>query len=138
MTETQQPEALRLAECLERDTKMNWPDYDNQVDAAKELRRLHARVVELEAMLVKESGRTADQKLRADQMSQQHDTQAALNREARAQLAAQQERKPLTPKQVKEVSKDAGYWDEGANDLAIFINGIRHGERAHGIKETQE
>lgn len=48
-TSTEQPEALRLAECLERDTQMNWPDYDNQVGAAAELRSLHARVQELEA-----------------------------------------------------------------------------------------
>ena len=48
-TSTEQPEALRLAECLERDTQMNWPDYDNQVGAAAELRRLHTRVQELEA-----------------------------------------------------------------------------------------
>lgn len=100
----QQPEALRLAECLERDTKMNWPDYGNQVDAAKELRRLHSRVLELEAevleqcringigserelrlmarvreletQLVKEASRTAEEKLRADQMSQQHQSQS--------------------------------------------------------------
>lgn len=37
----QQPKPLRLAECLERDCEMNWPDYDNQMDAAAELRRLH-------------------------------------------------------------------------------------------------
>jgi hypothetical protein len=39
---TQQPEALRLAECLERDCEMNWPDYDNQMAAAAELRRLQS------------------------------------------------------------------------------------------------
>jgi hypothetical protein len=39
---TEQTEALRLAECLERDCEMNWPDYDNQMAAAAELRRLHA------------------------------------------------------------------------------------------------
>jgi ABC-type phosphate transport system auxiliary subunit len=39
---TQKTEALRLAECLERDCEMNWPDYDNQMAAAAELRRLHA------------------------------------------------------------------------------------------------
>jgi hypothetical protein len=43
----EQPEALRLAECLERDCQMNWPDYDNQMDAAAELRRLHALNQEL-------------------------------------------------------------------------------------------
>ena len=47
---TQQPEALRLAECLERDCEMNWPDYDNQMDAAAELRRLNARDKEWESV----------------------------------------------------------------------------------------
>lgn len=43
------PEALRLAKCLERDCEMNWPDYDNQMDAAAELRRLHAQASALSA-----------------------------------------------------------------------------------------
>ena len=50
-------------------------------------RAAFARVVELEAELVKEASRTVNQKTRADQMSPQHDHQAALNRDARNQLA---------------------------------------------------
>lgn len=46
-----------------------------------------AKVEELEAKLVAEASRTAEAKLRADQMSQQHSTQAALNSEARKELA---------------------------------------------------
>lgn len=46
-----QPEALRLAESLERDCEMSWPDYDNQTEAAVELRRLHeANQAMLEAL----------------------------------------------------------------------------------------
>jgi hypothetical protein len=45
---TEQTEALRLAECLERDCEMNWPDYDNQMAAAAELRRLQAMCGEWE------------------------------------------------------------------------------------------
>lgn len=41
-----QPEALHLADCLEQDCEMNWPDYDTQMDAAIELRRLHAANVD--------------------------------------------------------------------------------------------
>ena len=41
---TEQSEAQRLAECLERDCEMNWPDYDNQMAAAAELRRLEAEI----------------------------------------------------------------------------------------------
>ena len=74
----------------------------NGIGSEREL-RLMARVRELETQLVKEASRTAEEKLRADQMSQQHDTQAALNREARAQLAAKQERKPLS-------EDDVGLW----------------------------
>lgn len=48
----------------------------------------YARIAKLEAALVKEAARTASEKRRADQMSQQHDMQAALNRDAREQLAA--------------------------------------------------
>jgi hypothetical protein len=44
---TQQTEALRLAECLERDCEMNWPDYDNQMAAAAELRRMEAVIQQL-------------------------------------------------------------------------------------------
>lgn len=45
------------------------------------------RIAKLEADLVSEVARTANQKIRADQMTKQHDTQAALNREARNQIA---------------------------------------------------
>lgn len=48
---------------------------------------LRAKVEELEANLVAEAVRTASEKLRADQMSQQHSTQASLNSEARKDLA---------------------------------------------------
>ena len=38
---TKQPEALRLADDLDRNCEMGWPDYDTQMGAAAELRRLH-------------------------------------------------------------------------------------------------
>ena len=50
-------------------------------------RAAFARVVELESELVKEASRTANEKLRADRMSKQHDHQSALNRSARNYLA---------------------------------------------------
>lgn len=53
---------------------------------AATISRLRHRVVELDAELAKEASRTANQKTRADQMSLQHDHQAALNRDARNQL----------------------------------------------------
>lgn len=45
-TSTEQPEALRLAECLDYPLHVTMRQFE---DAAAELRRLHARVQELEA-----------------------------------------------------------------------------------------
>ena len=46
---------------------------------------------------------------------------------------------PLTPERVKEIVRGAGYDQCGIPDTerAAFINGLRHGERAHGIKVGQ-
>ena len=48
-------------------------------------------------------------------------------------------REPLTPERVKEIVRGAGYDQCGIPDTerAAFINGLRHGERAHGIKGGQ-
>ena len=47
-------------------------------------------------------------------------------------------RVPLTRERVKEIVRGAGYDQCGIPDTerAAFINGLRHGERAHGIGET--
>ena len=47
-------------------------------------------------------------------------------------------REPLTPERVKEIVRGAGYDQCGIPDTerAAFINGLRHGERQHGIGET--
>ena len=52
---------------------------------------LRARIARLEAELVAEAGRTAQQKLRADQMTEQHRMQAAMNAEARKALVEETE-----------------------------------------------
>lgn len=85
MTTTQQPLALKLAEAVK--THEHHPQYKFYGMVSDELIRLHIRNSWLEAELVKESFRTASESNRADQMSKQHDTQAALNRDARNQLA---------------------------------------------------
>jgi hypothetical protein len=41
---------------------------------------------------------------------------------------------PLKPEQIKSLLDDAGYTRSSEYDRYNFINGIRHGERAHGIK----
>lgn len=48
------------------------------------------------------------------------------------QQVAAQERKPLTPNEVSGLLESAGYW-QGDSTRADFINGLRHGEMAHGI-----
>ena len=48
-------------------------------------------------------------------------------------------RESLTPERVKEIVRGAGYDQCGIPDTerAAFINGLRHGEREHGIKRGQ-
>ena len=55
-TSTEPPEALRLAEHLEK-----FRSFPDDLAAAAELRRLHSIVQELEAALVKEAARTANE-----------------------------------------------------------------------------
>ena len=58
---------------------------------------------------------------------------------ARVAARAQDTREPLTPERVKEIVRGAGYDQCGIPDTerAAFINGLRHGEQAHGIKGGQ-
>ena len=48
-------------------------------------------------------------------------------------------REQLTPERVKEIVRGAGYDQCGIPDTerAAFINGLRHGEREHGIERGQ-
>lgn len=85
---TTQPEALRLAEGLESIFISEEIHATKAQKIAAELRRLHARIADLESQLVKEAARSADEKRRADQMTEQHRMQAAMNAEARAKLAS--------------------------------------------------
>ena len=57
---------------------------------------------------------------------------------ARGAAQAQDTRVQLTPERVKEIVRGAGYDQCGIPDTerAAFINGLRHGEREHGIGET--
>ena len=86
MTQQAQAEALRLADLIESGNRRS-----GDAEIAAELRRLHARVQKQDAELIALDASRADEKLRADQMSQQHDHQAAMNREAREQLAQLEE-----------------------------------------------
>ena len=58
---------------------------------------------------------------------------------ARGAARAQDTREPLTPERVKEIVRGAGYDQCGIPDTEreAFINGLRHGEHAHGITGGQ-
>lgn len=62
----------------------------------------------LQAELVAEAARTAEQKLRADQMTQQHAEQAAMNRQARKELASLHVQTPLSIERINELEAQAG------------------------------
>ena len=55
-----------------------------------------------------EAARTAEQKLRADQMTQQHAEQAAMNRQARQELASLHVQTPLSIERINELEAQAG------------------------------
>lgn len=44
-------------------------------------------------------------------------------------------REPLTRDQVKAILVESGYYNADAQHKSHFMNGIRHGEAAHGIKQ---
>ena len=121
------PEALRYTNILDA-----WAtDLPLAGKIAVELLRLHTLTEQQQRELIKESHRTAEQKLRADQMTEQHRHQAALNTEARAQLAAltaQAGAVPLTDEQIKDLQDDDVFF----GTCRQIVRAI---EAAHGIKE---
>jgi hypothetical protein len=70
----------------------------------------------------------------SDEMNQQECTVFAqvISRALKAKNA-QPDRQPLTPDGVKAICSEAGYNVASAQEKADFINGLRHGERAHCI-----
>ena len=102
------------------------PDFD-LIDS------LRSRIAELEVRLVAEALATAEHKLRADQLTQQHRMQAQMHAQATQQLAELEARKPLPSARVHELLDVAGYLGASARERADFINGLRHGEGARGI-----
>ena len=75
---------------------------------------------------------------RKDQVTTDYD---AYGKHGIPLVVAQQSvaREQLTPERVKEIVRGAGYDQCGIPDTerAAFINGLRHGEQAHGIKGGQ-
>lgn len=54
-----------------------------------------------------------------------------------AATSPQPVREPLSPERVREIAREAGYDTGPFGHRADFINGLRHGERAHGITGGQ-
>lgn len=89
-------------------------------DAVDELGRLHAENERLLAQV---------HKLEMDALDLASEN-SVLKRAETDELEA---RKPLPPARVDELMAEAGYLGASSESRADFINGIRHGEVAHGI-----
>lgn len=83
MNQEKQPEALRLADWCDANSS---GAYRTSSEAAAELRRLHAENIAQRSELVAEAARTAEEKLRADQMTEQHRMQCDISKSAVATL----------------------------------------------------
>lgn len=139
MTEAEQPEALRLIEALE-DAIYEWSGYVTADDAprtltqhttphvkalAEELRRKNTRIAELEQQLVAEAAKTAAEKLRADQMTEQHRMQAAMHAQAteRPRQCLHGISEPSGWRDIETAPKDSGY---------VLLRGRREQDVASG------
>ena len=87
--------------------------------AAAELRRMHAENERLLAQI---------HKLEMDALDL-----ASENSILKRQDSELEARKPLPPARVDELMAESGYLGASAESRADFINGLRHGEAAHGI-----
>lgn len=118
-TSTEQAEALRLAECLEKHVWQATPLRLSKVVelSADELRRLHARVQELEA----ENAHLKDAAwIAIDALEASHAQRVPLALYQRDTIKAN----------AWHETRDAGYWDVDA-----IIDGT---ERAHGITQEKQ
>ena len=134
-TSTEQPEALRLADIVER---LNVGVHSQAIAeeysaAARELRRLHARVQEL-----------ADERYAI--IAEKNEYKIAF-RAARLELeAAQAQRVPLSEKQVEDLIYAKHFRKSCAQlsyastqvNLNWYRLGLRDGERAHGITQEKQ
>lgn len=127
-----------LAQWLEQDwDAMGVPEL---LDVAKELRHLQASYQALQTEnerlrmeLVAEARAAAEQKLRADQLAQQHRMQAQMHAQATQQLAELEARKPLplSDEQIDDLHGEANRgFDIGHEE---YTKAFRDAERAHGI-----
>lgn len=113
MNQSKQPEALRLADNLEA---------NRCHQAARELRRLHARVQELETDLKKANAQAEhferEWYLRGDEME-----------------ASQAQRMPLSDAAIRDLYSEEVHWDLVAPYVIAFARSI---EAAHGITQEKQ
>lgn len=113
--------AERLEHCVAKWGKQNALSLE-AYSAVKMMRRLQAENERLQQLLQCDTPRYCSSVQRC-----------TAGDEHRAELEV---RKPLPPARVDELMAEAGYLGASAERRADFINGIRHGELVHGIKET--
>ena len=126
-------------EALRDYAKRKWPDRHDTLQMAE-----HKTVTEALALLAK-WGQPAQAAEPVAWLDPWTGTKATTDYDAYGKhgipLVRQQPvaRVPLTPERVKEIVRGAGYDQCGIPDTerAAFINGLRHGEREHGIKGGQ-
>ena len=96
MNQEKQSEALRLSEMIERYNSgcHSQSMVEDYCAAAVELRRLHAENTAQRAELCTEAARTAEWKLRADQMAEQHRMQTNMRKDLEQKVASLQEELP--------------------------------------------
>ena len=134
--------AARLEHCVAKWGKQNALSLE-AYSAVKMMRRLQAAYQALQTEnerlrmeLVAEASAAAEQKLRADQLTQQHRMQAQMHAQATQQLAELEARKPLplSDEQIDDLHGEANRgFDIGHEE---YFKAFRDAERAHGIKET--
>ncbi|MFC4923644.1 hypothetical protein [Delftia deserti] len=90
-------------------------------------------MAEMEEKLAAEARATAEHKLRADQLAQQHRMQAQMHAQATQQLAELEARKPLplSDEQIDDLHGEANRgFDIGREE---YFKAFRDAERSHGI-----
>lgn len=119
-TSTEQPEALRLADAL-RDGQYSL--YQERAATEAELRRLHARVQELEAELDNSKASSHQYFL---ERNNARDTVKKYQLELEA---SQAQRVPLSERKIRQIDAHSGL------DAIEFARAI---ERAHGITQEKQ
>ena len=117
-TSTEQPEAQRLAECLEHRSMSGVKP--NDLAASTELRRLHARVQELEA----QTAHMADLVVLADYATKKLE-------------ASQAQRVPMSVAQYKELHHEL-FMKLGRKPLTDEMHLVRAVEAYHGITQEKQ